>query len=149
VDREKKRVGENKRVGEKMWQAEFYYAASELLTEGQYLSSEVGKGGIEGLYGVIDFVVTPDLWGIEFLLAGNKRDARMQRFDTQGGAYSEADLDDWAVVEFCQVEPSNIPHNIPPRAEHLWVIQCTSEFDVQYVFPPLDSTVITIPFANH
>jgi hypothetical protein len=119
------------------------------LTEGQFLSSEVGRGGIEGLCGVIDFVVTPNMWGIEFFLQGNKRDEHMQWFDTQGGAYSEADLGNWAVVEFYQVEPSDIPHKIPPPSKHLWVIYCSSAFDVLYVFPPYDSPVITIPIAKH
>jgi hypothetical protein len=131
------------KVSEKFWQSEFYYGASRVLPDEIFLSSEVGSA--LGITGFIDFVVDSELlWGIEFLLEFNDRKGHIGRFDVQGGSYSDADLNDWLVVEFQQKSKQDKKLKIEDKNQtinkkdlkHFWIVKCDEDFeDFEVIFP--------------
>lgn len=92
-------VGKDGRLLERVWQAEFYRAATQVLPADISISPDVGA--IFNSNGFLDFYVDDERgWAIELLRDGDKALEHQNRFE-QGGIYNaiKEASNEWAIID--------------------------------------------------
>ena len=83
---------------ERMWQMEWYRAASSAVPENVTISPDVGP--VFGSSGFLDFYVNGAYqWGVELSREGQKMKDHAKRF-AEHGAYTDIPLKQWAIIDF-------------------------------------------------
>ena len=126
-------IGTDGRLLERVWQMEWYRAATQILPENIHASVDVGA--VFGSCGYIDFYVDDNRnWAIELLRDGEKGEEHLKRFLTDGTYGTIVDYArEYAIIDIRQNQKDKQP--LKQKQNFVYAV-CNENFEsVKLLFP--------------
>jgi hypothetical protein len=121
-------IGRDGRLLERVWQMEWYRAATQILPE--HIHASVDVGAVFGCHGYIDFYVDDDKnWAVELLRDGEKEKEHQKRF-CNDGIYSPIveHAKEYAIIDIRQNPKASIPSRSEQKSNFVYAV-CNEGFE--------------------